>query len=163
MPSKTAVSGLRMQAHQHVDTGGSSAVHIELIKRLNAVLATEMILVLRYRRYHYMAQGVEAEDIADGFLLHSNEVLGHAAQIAQRIVQLGGEPDFVPDRFCHTSYEEYMPGESLQALTDEDQVAERIAMDDYREMIELLSDRDVATRQMLNEILAAKRKYMQGR
>jgi len=152
MSSKTVVSGVRMQASQHVHT---EADHIELIKRLNAALATEMICVLRYRRYHFMARGVDADD----FLLQSNEVLGHADQIAKRIVQLGGEADFAPECFSHGSHEQYMPGESLRALIEEDQVAERIAMDGYREMIQSITTQDSMTRRMLKEIQAAKQGY----
>ena len=152
MPSKTVVNGLSMQVSQHVY---ADADRIELIKRLNTALATEMICVLRYRRYHFMAHGVDADD----FLLQSNEVLGHADQIAKRIVQLGGTPDFAPDQFSHSSHEHYMPGESLRVLIEQDQVAERIAMDGYREMIQSITTQDVMSRRMLKEILAAKQGY----
>ena len=107
---------------------------------LNDALATELICVLRYRRHHFMARGIHSQSVAQEFLVHSNEEQGHADLIAARIVQLGGEPDFAPDGLSRRSHAEYIAGESLAGMIKEDLVAERIAIDSYRQFIQYLGD-----------------------
>ena len=103
--------------------------------------------------------GLDAKTIADEFLVHANEEQGHADQIAARIVQLGGEPDFSPDTLTGRSHAEYVPGSSLVDMIREDLVAERIAIDSYREIINFLADRDSTTRRMMEEILAVEEEH----
>ena len=157
------VKTLREQARIHIEQGavtaGYSADRTEVVKLLNDALATEIVCVLRYRRHHFMARGIVAKSIADEFLLHSNEEQGHADQLAGRIVQLGGEPDFSPDSLTGRSHAEYVAGETLVEMIKEDLVAERIAIDSYRELIQYLGDKDPTTSKMLKEILAVEEEH----
>jgi len=166
MKTKTAltdVETLRKQARIHIEQGavtaGYSADRAEVIKLLNDALATEIVCVLRYRRHHFMARGIVAKSIADEFLLHSNEEQGHADQLAGRIVQLGGEPDFSPDSLTSRSHAEYVAGKTLVEMIKEDLVAERIAIDSYRELIAYLGHQDPTTSQMLKGILAVEEEH----
>lgn len=157
------VSALRRQARNHIEKGavtaGYSADRAEVLKRLNEALATEIVCVLRYRRHHFMARGIHAKGVAEEFLVHSNEEQGHADEIAARIVQLGGEPDFCPDNLSARSHAEYVAGDSLVEMIREDLVAERIAIDSYRDLILYLDDKDPTTGQMLKGILAVEEKH----
>lgn len=159
----TDVQTLRKQARQHIDDGAVTAGYTAdaqmVIKLLNDALATELVCVLRYRRHYFMAQGIQSKSIADEFLVHANEEQGHADQIARRIVQLGGEPDFSPDSLSGRSHAEYVEGDSLVDMIKEDLVAERIAIDSYREMIQYLGDSDPTTRTMLEGILAVEEEH----
>jgi bacterioferritin len=159
----TDVKTLRSQARRHIEEGavtaGYSADRVTVLKLLNEALATELVCVLRYRLHHFMARGIHSKSIADEFLIHSNEEQGHADQIAERIVQLGGEPDFAPDGLAGRSHAEYVAGTSLVGMIKEDLVAERIAIDSYREMIQYLGDQDPTTSQMLKEILAVEEEH----
>lgn len=166
MPEKhylTDVQTLRKQARQHIDDGAITAGYAAdaqmVIKLLNDALATELVCVLRYRRHYFMAQGIQSRSIADEFLVHANEEQGHADQIARRIVQLGGEPDFSPDSLSSRSHAEYVEGQSLVDMIKEDLVAERIAIDSYREMIQYLGDSDPTTRTMMEGILAVEEEH----
>ena len=159
----TDVKTLRAQARTHLDEGavtaGYAADRIEVLKLLNEALATEMVCVLRYRRHHFMARGIHAKSVADEFLVHSNEEQGHADRIAERIVQLGGEPDFDPDGLTSRSHAEYVAAATLVEMIRENLVAERIAIDSYREMIEYLGDGDPTTGQLLRDILLVEEKH----
>lgn len=154
---------LRAQARQYVEQGavtvGYSADKAEVIKRLNDSLATEIVCVLRYRRHHFTAKGIHSRSVADEFLAHSNEEQGHADQIAERIVQLGGEPDFSPDSLTLRSHAEYVEGSTLFDMIKENIVAERIAIDSYRNFIQYLQDNDPTTKRMLESILAVEEEH----
>jgi len=115
--------------------------------------------VLRYRRHHFMAKGIHSKSIADEFLAHSNEEQGHADLIAQRIVQLKGEPNFNPEGLTMRSHAEYVEGTDLIDMIREDLVAERIAIDSYREMINYVNTADSTTRRMLEGILAMEEEH----
>jgi len=159
----TDIETLRKRARQHIDEGavtaGYSADRETVLKLLNDSLATEIVCVLRYRRHHFMAKGMQSKSIADEFLVHSNEEQGHADQIAERIVQLGGEPNFSPDGLVSRSHAEYVEGASLVDMIKEDLVAERIAIDSYRDIIQYLSDQDPTTRRMMEGILAVEEEH----
>ena len=154
---------MRHRAQQHIDEGavapGGSADQEVFIKLLNDALATEIVCVLRYRRHHFMARGIQSTSIADGFLLHSNEEQGHADEIAERIVQLGGEPNFSPDGLVRRSHAEYMEGGSLVDMIKDGLVAERIVIDSYHRIIQYLGDNDPTTKRMLEGIVAAEEKH----
>src|ERR1700761_6348498 len=111
------VKTIREEARRNIDEGavtaGYSADRSEVLKLLNEALATELVCVLRYRRHHFMARGLASKSIADEFLVHSNEEQQHADRIAERIVQLGGEPDFAPDGLTRRSHAEYVAANSL--------------------------------------------------
>jgi bacterioferritin len=159
----TDVKTLRARARKHLEEGavtaGYSADRTAVLRLLNNALATEIVCVLRYRRHHFMARGLDAKSTADEFLVHSNEEQGHADRIAERIVQLGGEPDFAPDGLTGRSHAEYVAGTSLVEMIKEDLVAERIAIDSYRELIRYLGEHDPTTSHMLQEILAVEEEH----
>ena len=131
----------------------------DIVKLLNDALATELVCVLRYKRHYFMASGISAEGVAAEFLQHANEEQGHADLIAQRIVQLGGEPNFNPDGLTTRSHAEYVEGTNLIDMIKEDLVAERIAIDSYREMINYVGADDSTTRRMLEGILAMEEEH----
>src|SRR5581483_5018845 len=113
-----------------------------VIKVLNEALATELVCVLRYKRHHYAATGIHAQAVADEFLEHAKEEQEHADMIAERITQLGGEPDFNPEGLATRSHSEYKEGENLVDMIKENLVAERIAVEHYRELIRFFGEND---------------------
>ena len=159
----TDIKTLRERARQHIDEGAVTASYAAdretVLKLLNDSLATEIVCVLRYRRHYFMAKGLQAKSIADEFLLHSNEEQGHADQIADRIVQLGGEPNLAPDGLTSRSHAEYVEGHTLVDMIKEDLVAERIAIDSYREIVKYLGAKDSTTRRMMEGILAVEEEH----
>jgi len=162
-PFLTDIKTLRERARRHIEQGaiteGYSADRETVIKVLNEALATEIVCVLRYRRHYFMASGINAESVAAEFLQHSNEEQGHADQIAQRIVQLGGQPNFDPEGLLTRSHAEYVEGETLTEMIKEDLVAERIAIDSYRDIIQYLGNDDPTTRRMMETILAVEEEH----
>jgi bacterioferritin len=126
----------------------------DVVKLLNDALATELVCVLRYKRHYFTANGVESPAIAEEFLVHANEESAHADRIAERIVQLGGEPDFAPGHLLERSHADYDESTDLQAMVRANLVAERIAVETYRQMIVLIGDKDPTTRRMLEDILS---------
>jgi bacterioferritin len=165
-PSKsslTDVKTLRARARKNIEEGAITdsygADRKTVLRLLNEALATELVCVLRYRRHYFMASGLDADAVAEEFLAHSNEEQGHADQIAARIVQLNGEPEFDPDGLTKRSHAEYAEGKNLVDMIKEDLVAERIAIDSYREMIEYVGDRDTTTKRMLEGILAVEEEH----
>ncbi|MDQ0568699.1 bacterioferritin [Variovorax paradoxus] len=126
----------------------------DVVKLLNDALATELVCVLRYKRHYFTASGVSSPAIADEFLAHANEESAHADRIAERIVQLGGEPDFAPTHLLERSHAGYDESTDLQAMVRANLVAERIAVETYRQMIVLIGDKDPTTRRMLEDILS---------
>ena len=162
-PTLTDTPTLRKRARQHIEEGavtaGYSADREAVLKLLNDAMATEIVCMLRYRRHHFMAKGIHAKGVADEFLVHSNQEQGHADELAERIVQLGGEPDFSPAGLADRSHAEYAEGETLLEMIKEDLVAERIAIDSYREFIQYLGDKDPTTRRMLESILAMEEEH----
>ena len=159
----TDVATLRRQARKHIEEGavtaGYAADRETVLKLLNEALATEIVCVLRYRRHYFMARGIHSKGVAEEFLAHSNEELGHADQIAERIVQLGGEPDLAPDSLTSRSHAEYVAGKTLVGMIKEDLVAERIAIDSYRGMIEYIGDQDPTTSELLKGVLAVEEEH----
>jgi len=159
----TDVKTLRARARQHIEQGAITASYradrATVIKLLNDALATEIVCILRYRRHHFMAAGTYADAVAAEFLVHANEEQQHADQIAARIVQLNGEPDFNPEGLLSRSHAEYVEGKNLIDMIKEDLVAERIAIDSYREMIEYLGERDTTTKRMMEGILAMEEEH----
>jgi bacterioferritin len=162
-PFLTDVKTLRARARKHIEQGAVTesyrADRQTVIKLLNEALATEIICVLRYRRHHFMAAGINADSVAAEFLVHANEEQQHADQIAGRIVQLQGEPNFSPEGLASRAHAEYVEGENLLDMIKEDLVAERIAIDSYREMIEYIGDKDTTTKRMLEGILAMEEEH----
>lgn len=162
-PKLTDIKTLRERARAHIDhgavTAGYAADRDWVIATLNAALATELVCVLRYKRHYFMASGIHAEPVAAEFLAHANEEMGHADRIAKRIVELRGEPDFSPHGLAQRSHAEYVQGDTLKSMLREDLIAERVAIESYREVIAYLGSTDPSTRRMLEEILASEEEH----
>ena len=162
-PFLTDIKTLRERARQHIENGavtaGYTADRETAVKILNEALATEIVCVLRYKRHYFMASGIHAEGVAAEFLEHANDEQGHADQIAQRIVQLQGEPNFNPEGLLMRSHAEYVEGTTLTEMIKEDLVAERIAIDSYREMISYFGNDDPTSRRLMEEILAVEEEH----
>ena len=157
-PFVTDVEELRRRARKHMEMGAVTdsykADRKTVIRILNEVLATELVCVLRYKRHYYMATGIHAQAVAAEFLQHAKEEQGHADVAAERITQLGGEPDFNPEGLAMRSHSQYVEGQSLLDMVREDLVAERIAIESYNEIIKYLGDDDPTTRRAIEKILA---------
>lgn len=159
----TDIQTLRQRARQHIERGAVTEGYqgdLETILRLlNEALATELVCVLRYKRHFFMANGIHAQSVAQEFSEHATDEQVHADQIAARIRQLGGEPNFSPEGLATRSHSEYVEGETLLDMMREDLVAERVAIDSYSEMIRFIGDKDPTTRRMLEEILAKEEEH----
>ncbi|HYE74873.1 MAG TPA: ferritin-like domain-containing protein, partial [Blastocatellia bacterium] len=126
---------------------------------LNEALATEILCVLRYKFHYFMATGIHSQAVKEEFLEHANEEQEHADQIAERIKQLGGKPEMNPAVVAQMSHSEYKEGTSLADMIREDLIAERIAIESYREMIQFFGEKDSTSRKMLEEILAKEEEH----
>ena len=159
----TDIQELRRRARQHMEQGavteGYKADPKQVVNVLNQALATEIVCVLRYKRHYYMARGIHAQAVADEFLEHANDEQGHADQIAERITQIGGDPDFNPEGLLTRSHAEYVEGDTLDDMIREDLVAERIAIESYAEIIRFLGDRDITSRRLMETILAVEEEH----
>lgn len=162
-PFLTDIQTLRRRAREHIEQGavtpGYQGDRDTVIKLLNEALATEIVCTLRYRRHYFMASGINAQSVAAEFLEHANEEQGHADQIAERIVQLGGAPNFSPDGMLSRSHAEYVEGDSLASMIKEDLIAERIAIDSYRDMISYFGNNDPTSRRLMEQILAVEEEH----
>jgi len=162
-PFLSDVKTLRERARQHIEEGavtpsyGADAQAV--CKVLNDALATEIVCVLRYKRHYYMAQGIHSESVRAEFLEHANEEQAHADEIAERIVQLGGEPDLNPAGLATRSHSEYVEGKNLRDMIREDLIAERIAIESYREIVNWLQGKDSTTRKLMESILAKEEEH----
>jgi bacterioferritin len=162
-PFVSDIQEIRRRARQHIEQGavtaGYKADRDTVIKLLNEALATEIVCVLRYKRHYFMAQGLEAESVGAEFLQHAAEEQAHADEIAARIVQLGGAPDLNPAGLLTKSHSEYVEGTTLVDMIQEDLVAERIAIDSYRDIIEYLGDKDPTTKRIMESVLAKEEEH----
>jgi bacterioferritin len=152
------IQDIRRRAREHIEQGAVTpnyAGDVEMtVKILNEALATELVCVLRYKRHYHMANGIHANTVREEFLEHAQQEQMHADSIAERIVQLNGEPDFNPEVISRRSHAEYKEGTDLVDMIREDLIAERIAIESYNEMIRFVGDRDPTTRRLLEQILA---------
>ncbi len=159
----TDTKSLRERARKNIDDGAITVSYTadrkQVIELLNAALATEWVCVLRYYRHYFMAKGMLADSIKSEFLEHAQQEQAHAALLAERIVQLGGEPDLNPDTLTARSHAQYKEGTDLRDMVKENLVAERIAIDSYREMINYIGDRDTTTKRILESILAQEEEH----
>ena len=131
----------------------------DIIRLLNDSLATELVCVLRYKRHHYTAQGLASPKIAEEFMVHALEETEHGNLLAQRIVQLGGEPDFSPARLLERSHAEYDESTDLKSMIRANLIAERVAIEAYSQMIALIGDKDSTTRRVLERILSQEQEH----
>jgi bacterioferritin len=159
----TDISTLRERARAQVDAGpiteAYGADRERVIEVLNEALATELVCVMRYKRHYYMATGIHAQAAMAEFLQHANDELGHADQLAKRITELQGAPNFDPSTLTSRSHAEYVEGTDLADMIKEDLVAERIAIESYQEIIRWLGDKDPTTRVLFEGILAVEEEH----
>src|SRR5271163_2509130 len=157
------VKKLRDNARKNMEKGAVTDSYKadvkQVLKVLNDVLATELVCVLRYKRHYYMAQGINSESVKAEFLVHAGEEQQHADWIAERITQLGGEPNFSPDGLKDRSHSEYAPGTDLISMIKEDLIAERIAIDTYADIIRWVGDDDPTTRKLIVDILKVEEEH----
>jgi len=162
-PFVADIKEIRRRARQHMEKGavtdGYKADLDTVLRLLNEALATEIVCVLRYKRHQFMARGLNAQSVAQEFAEHAAEEQGHADQIAERITQLGGEPNFNPEGLSTRSHSEYVEGGSLIDMIKEDLVAERIAIESYSEIIRYLGNNDPTSRRLMEEILAKEEEH----
>jgi len=162
-PFVSDIKELRRRARQHMEQGAITSSYTAdretVIHILNEVLATEIVCVLRYKRHYYMATGIHAQAVAAEFLEHAEEEQGHADLAAERITQLGGEPNFNPEGLAARSHSEYAEGKTLLDMVREDLVAERVAVESYNEIIRYLGTDDPTTRRMLEKIMAKEEEH----
>ncbi|MDB5965649.1 MAG: bacterioferritin [Polaromonas sp.] len=130
-----------------------------IVKLLNDALATELVCILRYKRHHFMASGLSSPAIADEFMVHAQEETAHADSLAKRIVQLGGEPDFSPSTLLARSHADYDESNDLKTMVRVNLIAERVAIEAYHQMIQLIGDKDTTTRRVLEGILAQEEEH----
>lgn len=163
LPALSDVPTLRERARRHIEGGALTenyAADLPTVLRvLNEALATEIVCSLRYRRHYYTAKGIASTAVAAEFLEHATQEDEHAARFAERITQLGGAPDFSPDTLTARSHAEYIEGDSLQDMIREDLVAERIAIESYRETVQYIGDTDPTTRRLFEEVLAVEEEH----
>jgi bacterioferritin len=159
----TDITTLRERARAKMSEGpitdAYGADRTQVIDVLNQALATEIVCVLRYKRHYFMADGLNGGPVAAEFLQHANDELGHADQIALRITQLQGEPNFSPVGIEDRSHSEYVEGDGLVDMIKEDLVAERIAIESYAEIVQWLGDKDPTTRRLMEDILAVEEEH----
>jgi len=162
-PFVTDIQELRRRAREHMEQGAVTSAYKAdretVIRILNEVLATEIVCVLRYKRHYYMATGIHAESVAAEFLEHAKEEQEHADIAAERITQLGGQPNFNPEGLATRSHSQYAEGKNLLDMVREDLVAERIAVESYNEIIRYLGDDDPTTRRAMEKILSKEEEH----
>lgn len=162
-PFLSDITTIRRRAREHMERGAVTHSYTldreTVLKLLNEALATEIVCVLRYKAHHYLASGINAKSVAAEFLEHANEEQGHADLIAERITQLDGKPNFSPDGLSSRSHAEFVVPDELAAMIEENLVAERIAIDSYREIINYIGDQDTTTKRMLEGILAMEEEH----
>jgi bacterioferritin len=154
-----AIDAARRSLDQGAVTPSYGPWREDIIRLLNDSLATELVCVLRYKRHHFTAVGLASPKIADEFLVHANEEAGHADRLAQRIVQLGGAPDFSPDSLTGRSHAAYNDASDLKAMIRANLIAERVAIETYSQIIGLIGDKDSTTRRLLEDILADEQEH----
>ena len=162
-PFLTDIQELRRRAREDMDKGAVTSTYgrdvNQAINILNKVLASELVCVLRYKRHYYMAKGIHAEPVAAEFLQHANDEQMHADQVALRITQLGGGPDFNPEGLLTRSVAQYVPGDNLVDMIKEDLIAERVVIMWYAEIIRWFGENDPTTRRLMEELLAKEEEH----
>jgi len=157
------IEAVRQRARQNMEagavTGGYKADREQVLKVLNEVLATEIVCTLRYLRHYYMAMGINSESVKDEFREHADQEQEYAAWIAERIVQLGGAPNYNPDGMAARSHSQYVEGGNLLEMIKEDLVAERIAIETYSEIVRWLGNDDPVTRRLIERILESENQH----
>jgi len=162
-PFLTDVKTLRDRARQHLSRGAVTSTYTgdvsKTIELLQSVLATEIVCVLRYTMHAIAATGISSEGVKGEFAQHAKEEQEHMNAVAERINQLGGRPNFDPEGLATRSASQYGEGDNLVDMIQENLIAERIAIDHYRELIRYFGDNDPGTRVMLEGILVVEEEH----
>ena len=162
-PFLTDVKTLRDRARQHLDQGAVTPTYKgdvnKTIELLQSVLATELVCVLRYTMHAIAATGISSEGVKAEFAEHAKEEQEHMMAVAERINQLGGKPNFNPDGLLTRSASQYTEGTNLVDMIKENLIAERIAVDHYRELIRYFGDKDPGTRILIEGILVKEEEH----
>jgi bacterioferritin len=162
-PFLTDIQELRRRARIEMDQGAVTPAYAldinKAIDVLNKVLASEIVCVLRYKRHFFMAKGLNAEPIAAEFNQHAADEQLHVDQVAMRITQLGGAPNFNPEGLLTRSVAEYQEGHDLVSMIEEDLVAERVVIMWYAEIAHWFGDGDITTRRMMEQLLAQEEEH----
>lgn len=157
------VEEIRQRARKKIEDGAMTLDYQldpeEAVSILNEALATEIVCVLRYRFHYFMASGIHSAAVKQEFLQHANEEQGHADQIAERIKQLGGKPEMNPAVIAQRSHSDYAEGTTLSEMLKEDLIAERIAIETYREIINYFGEKDPTSRRMMEDILTVEEEH----
>jgi bacterioferritin len=157
------IEQIRQQARQKIEDGALTPDYQlnpeEAISILNEALATEIVCTLRYRFHYFMATGIHSKAVADEFLEHANEEQEHADRIAERIKQLGGKPEMNPSVVAKTSHTDFTEGSTLSEMLKENLIAERIAIETYREIVNYFGEKDPTSRRMIEDILAVEEEH----
>jgi bacterioferritin len=163
-PFLSDIKTLRARARQHLDKGVASKSYVgdagRTIEILQGVLATELVCVLRYTQHSIVATGLASEGVKAEFAQHAKEEQAHVMAVAERINQLGGSPNFDPSSLTGRSASEYATGADMVTMIRENLIAERIAVDHYRELIRFFADNDPATRVMIESILTVEEEHV---
>ena len=163
MSHVTQLQQIRDRARQQITEGAVTPDYAldrkQAIGVLNEALATELVCVLRYRFHYFMATGIHSNSVKSEFKEHADEEQEHADRIAERIKQLGGKPEMNPAAITTLSHSEYKEGTSLADMIREDLIAERIAVETYREIIRFFGDKDPTSRVMMEDILAKEEEH----
>lgn len=159
----SSIEMIRSRARRHIEEGAVTddygADRETVLRLLNEALATEIVCSLRYKRHYYTAKGLTSVSIAQEFLEHAHEEEVHADKFAERITQLGGEPDFSPATLMQRSHAEYVEGKTIVEMIKEDLVAERIAIESYKEIVNYLGAGDPTTRRLFEQVLAVEEQH----
>jgi len=162
-PFRTDIETIRRRARQRMEDGAVTGAYLadrdRVIEVLNEVLATEIVCVLRYKNHYFMASGINAQPIAQEFLTHANEEQQHADMVAQRITQLGGNPNLNPEGLATRSHAQYVEAATLERMIREDLVAERVAIETYAEIIRWLGSDDPTTRRLMEDLLKVEEEH----
>jgi len=158
------LTSLRSRARDQIMKGAVTPSYPEadrkaIIELLNTALATEIVCVLRYKRHYYAMHGIRAKFVSAEFLEHANEEQAHADKLAERIVQLGEDPDLNPATLLSRAHSEYDEQTSLRGMLEADLIAERIAIESYREMITFIGAKDPTSRRLMESILAQEEEH----
>jgi bacterioferritin len=162
MPAGIDIAAVRAAAQNLGDgpvTAGYKGQREAVIAMLNGALATELVCILRYKRHYYTVSGLQNGPIKAEFLEHAMQEQEHADWLAERIVQLNGKPDFNPATLLARSHAEYDESASVQSMVRANLIAERVAIESYRQMIEQIGDTDPTTRHLLVKIMAVEEEH----
>jgi bacterioferritin len=160
---KADIEEIRRRAREKMEDGAVTAFYRadkeKVIEVLNEVLATEVVCMMRYKNHYFMAKGIHSEAVAQEFLEHAQEEEQHADMVADRIAELGGDPNYNPDGLMTRAHSEYKECDSLEDMIREDLIAERIAIATYSEIVRWLSNDDPTTRRIIETILAKEEEH----